>query len=521
MSHKANLGFLAAITVVVVAGAGQAATPTEALHFELNWDVATDLDLHVKEPAGNLVDNLHPTSATGGQYTGDVINGTGPEVVTWTVLTGGTFEYWATNAAGAATVNYSLTVYQSGNLVATQTGTLPAVAQQESQHYQITVTVAITVSRLTASGSTALVGDTVSFSAETSNPGNVPSTSLSFFWNFGDGTAGTGAQPQHIFAAEGQYTVVVQVSDGSQTSAPAPMTITAYAPNASAEGVKNVTDGSLPIINPVSQMWIAVDKSDGGVVVLKIDVTNLRAAFDVSTDVDGIQSRRATVTGFSPAVKFTDSSVFVATAHALDAGTTNARGKVRRTLAVSNRETGAPDSFTAPPSSNAIKFRSIKAKFGFTPARIAKGDVVTLSAEIELPVGLNVKDVNGLNLALGVGNIIDHVVVDGRGNGKASSDAKIIKKVHVKLPRVDKQTGLTAGAVKDRTARIDVTLNTLNMVANGFDTEGVDPKNTATNLKIQVAFVLAGVSYEDIVPATLKVSRQQDTAGLTMSRRAP
>jgi hypothetical protein len=41
----------------------------------------------------------------------------------------------------------------------------------------------------------------------------------------------------------------------------------------------------------------------------------------------------------------------------------------------------------------------MKGKFGFSPEKIAKGDIVTLNAEIELPVGLNLTDLSGLDLS--------------------------------------------------------------------------------------------------------------------------
>jgi PKD repeat protein len=59
-------------------------------------------------------------------------------------------------------------------------------------------------------------GSTVQFDASSSQ--SLDGDPLTFTWNFGDGTTGTGAQPTHVYTDEGVYTATVSVSDGSAVS---------------------------------------------------------------------------------------------------------------------------------------------------------------------------------------------------------------------------------------------------------------------------------------------------------------
>jgi hypothetical protein len=54
--------------------------------------------------------------------------------------------------------------------------------------------------------------------------------SLTYAWNFGDGTRGAGAQPSHSYAAAGIYDVCLTVNDGQADSAPACTLAVAYDP---------------------------------------------------------------------------------------------------------------------------------------------------------------------------------------------------------------------------------------------------------------------------------------------------
>lgn len=68
-----------------------------------------------------------------------------------------------------------------------------------------------------------------------SDPDNNP---LTYAWDFGDGTSGSGATPSHSYVNAGNYTVTLVVSDGTLTSAPVStgVTITNRVPVANAGG---------------------------------------------------------------------------------------------------------------------------------------------------------------------------------------------------------------------------------------------------------------------------------------------
>src|SRR4029077_6427911 len=61
-----------------------------------------------------------------------------------------------------------------------------------------------------ASPSPAQQGQLVSFAAVANDPDNRPQT---YAWNFGNGSSGTGAAPQHTYANPGNYVVTVTASN--------------------------------------------------------------------------------------------------------------------------------------------------------------------------------------------------------------------------------------------------------------------------------------------------------------------
>jgi PKD repeat protein len=79
------------------------------------------------------------------------------------------------------------------------------------------------------------VGQDVFFNASTSRPA-VGRTIVSYSWNFGDGSTGSGVTTSHRFSATGTYNVVLTVTDdagASAQAAPATVTVISGAPIAS------------------------------------------------------------------------------------------------------------------------------------------------------------------------------------------------------------------------------------------------------------------------------------------------
>jgi subtilisin family serine protease/PKD repeat protein len=82
---------------------------------------------------------------------------------------------------------------------------------------------------------TGVRGQAIAFDGSgSSDPDSDP---LTFAWDFGDGSTGTGATPTHVYASLGTFTATLTVGDGHTTAgATASVTITNRAPTASAGG---------------------------------------------------------------------------------------------------------------------------------------------------------------------------------------------------------------------------------------------------------------------------------------------
>ena len=86
--------------------------------------------------------------------------------------------------------------------------------------------------------------------------------SLSYLWQFGDGTTSTASNPTHVFSANGQYNVTLTVSDGDVTTTATPLTITVGpvmpAPLAFAQSKGGFNDAS------GTTLTVATDERQGG-----------------------------------------------------------------------------------------------------------------------------------------------------------------------------------------------------------------------------------------------------------------
>jgi hypothetical protein len=320
------------------------------------------------------------------------------------------------------------------------------------------------------------------------------------------------------FPVEGTFTGTVTVSDGYE-SVSSSTTLVVVAPSSSGAGVQNVDQGQAPVVNPLNGITIQVASSDGGVVQLAVDIQALiRDAYEASTDFSDVPGRSAAaIKGSSPVHKYVQTGVFVATSNAMEIASGQSKGKGRKTLAISRKETGQEQSVTTEPVNRAIKTKSLKGKFIFKSPK-PKADLVTYSGTITLGAGLDLSKAQ--EIALGVGNITDSTMVDPKGKGTAPGTEGHIKKLSVKYPKL-KGTKITQGG---ETATVTLSLSMNGMSPAGFDTEGVTPdatdlssKNVATR-SIQVAVVLAGVSYEVSAPTDFKLSTKKDAGQLLPSR---
>ncbi len=79
-----------------------------------------------------------------------------------------------------------------------------------------------------ATPSTVLIGQTVNFTAGGTDPDN---DALTYTWNFGDGTTGTGAAISHIYTVAGIITVTVTIDDGVGGTTTSTVMVTVKAPN--------------------------------------------------------------------------------------------------------------------------------------------------------------------------------------------------------------------------------------------------------------------------------------------------
>jgi len=374
-----------------------------------------------------------------------------------------------------------------------------------------------TITSLSASLNPAQVNENVTFTANAINPNGL---TLSFAWNFNDGTGVTsnGNSITHAFAAGGTYNVVCTVSDPFQTGGNANLSMNILAPSSGGAGVQNVATGAPPVVNPLNGISISVTSSQGGVVELAINIDALnRAAFDVSTDFAGL----STVHGLTPVNKFNNAGIFPATSSATDLATGLFKGKARKMLVVSRKETGESPLVTVPPPNPQDKqfkvtLKRATGKFalaGAAAATAAKPDIYSFQGTIELPAGLDVSKPQ--ELQIGIGNIVDVVTLDAKGRGTTKGALGRIKSVSLKYPHLKGSTVTASG----QNATLSVTFSAVNMVSTGFDTEGVSAKPASSSLSIQFGMLLAGVPYQFTIPATIKVSNKNTLASLSSSSR--
>ncbi len=112
---------------------------TGDVKITLEWDAAVDLDLHVIDPCGNMIDYTNKTATCQGfvgELDVDDVNG-GPGSVENTfwgfgAAPTGTYSYYVEYFGGSGSASYTLTVIVDGTMMTPITGTLTATGQMSS-----------------------------------------------------------------------------------------------------------------------------------------------------------------------------------------------------------------------------------------------------------------------------------------------------------------------------------------------------------------------------------------------------
>jgi len=375
----------------------------------------------------------------------------------------------------------------------------------------------ISVTTIEALPSPARAGGDVVITATPSNPGGA---SLTYSWDFGDATSGSGNPVTHVYSptVDTTYTVVVTVFDGQQTVT-GTMAVTVLAPNVGGSG-GNISQGD-SATNPLSGLKISVTSSNAGLLELSIDENQgalSRAASDIETsfssDGDGLPTRF----GSKVVQKFDKSSIYAASTIVKDSATGATKSKARKTVPVSSREVGQMNSAIVEPQNRALLTSSLKGKFIFIKD---KPDQVTYSGSFEMPAGVDLREPQTLVFAMG--NVIDSIALTTKGKGVTPSTKGAIKKLQVKFPRVDRKNPVTTSG---QMAKLTATYFTADLDLKGFDTEGItstkrddEVGSKTVSRTIQLAMNLSGVTYEAAVPVEFKLSPKAD-AGAIQGRRA-
>jgi hypothetical protein len=224
-------------TVTVNAIGNPLYAPTRT--FTVNLSSPTGAGIAQGQGTGTIVSSLtQPAVSVGGVYVTDVDSGTTPANF-WVWLSGGsslpvTVDYTTVDGTAVAGTDYVAT---SGTLTFApgQTGQYVSVSVIGTPNYAPGRTFSVVLSNpqnatigsqggngtifddapfaSTGPDTTVAVGSPVQFDASGSH--DLDGDPLTYTWDFGDGTTGSGLQPTHVYTATGVYTATVSVSDGS------------------------------------------------------------------------------------------------------------------------------------------------------------------------------------------------------------------------------------------------------------------------------------------------------------------
>ncbi len=332
---------------------------------------------------------------------------------------------------------------------------------------------------------------------------------LKITWSFGDGVEGaSGTTVTHTFAAAGDYTVTVTVSDGVNPNVTKTIHIQAIAPPAA---------GSLPGVNqgekqenPDTGGSCTVVSSVNGVVELLINQAPLNAVTSsIATDFgDGGRI----VNGPHPRHMYAAPGIYIATSTIKDESSGSMIAQIRKTLEISSADVNPNGGTTAPavsglsqPQTHAIAVLALSGKFNLNADN--KIDTASTTFVVELPAGLHPQQRHDITLS--VGNVVETVSLNAKGSGVGSSR---YKKVKVVWPKT-----FSGATSLGQSATVSVVLASANLVDAGFDTEGVSNLKKRVQTSIQVGMLLEGIAWSGAGSTTLKVSKNGDM--VTMSTK--
>lgn len=131
------------------------------------------------------------------------------------------------------------------------------------------------VTQTTAGNSSAYVGDSIAFTAQATDPDG---DTLTFLWDFGDGTSAPGAQVTHTYSLPGKFIALLTVSDGKggQATNDANLTRVTVAPRAAD-------------VAPPNPLWCTSSCAQGPVIAV-INANQSKAAADTPIAFNALSS---------------------------------------------------------------------------------------------------------------------------------------------------------------------------------------------------------------------------------------
>ncbi len=168
-----------------------------------------------------------------------------------------------------------------------------------------------------------------------------------------------------------------------------------------------------------------------------------------------------------------------------------------------------------PPPDPRITPRRIAGSFSFDNA---KDDTVTLVGDISLPAELDLSQEHEFSVA--IGNVVADLNIDKIGRLIPGRSDPLVKSFRIQYLRVKPGTVTKGGEL----GRVLVKMSANNLVAAGFDTEGITSDSTdafpgkVARRQLQVAFLLEGVAYETLFPVNFQIKPNKKSGIVTTVR---